>query len=403
MFLIPTGTDREDGRKPFFVPLLVVACIACFLLTGGRPRNLDALEQQIEFLERYALSYEGFKWWQVFTYQFLHGGWFHLLSNMFFLAAFGVVLESRLGRFGFLAIYLAGGAVAGVAQAWIGHWLAPSEGWSPIIGASGSTSALLGAVFALYPRGNVRGIAIPQFMPAQTSIQWMMAFAIAVDVVRTIVDWSGAGNSGIATLAHLGGILFGFAIGIALLACGLLRRDDADMLFLMKQWWRRREMRLALESAGTGGASGTVAGRVRADAGTRETDAQQVLRGTIAAAHRERDYALAADLYAKLLRELPAATLPAGIQLDVANELARSGRHALAAQAYGRFVERFRTHPACDDVRLLLASIEGRRLGDPAAALRTLDGLAGRPLDDDRARLAAELRAECEAVQGTRR
>jgi membrane associated rhomboid family serine protease len=403
MFMIPTGTDRDDGKRPFLVPLLVAACVASFLLTGGRARTPDAALRRLDMLERYALSYESFEWWQPVTYQFLHGGWFHLLSNMFFLAAFGIVLESRLGRFGFLAIYLAGGAVAGVAQAWIGHWLDPSSGWTPIIGASGSTSTLLGAAFALYPRANVRGLAIPQFVPTQVSIQWMMAFAIAVDVVRTIVDWSGLANSGIATLAHLGGILFGIAIGLALLSSGRLRRDDADLLFLMRQWWRRREMRLALESAGSGGADGTVAARVRADAGTRETDAQLVLRGTIAAAHRERDYALAADLYAKLLSELPSATLPAGIQLDVANELARSGRHALAAKAYGRFAERFRTHPACDDVRLLLASIECRRLADPVAALRTLDALAERPLDADRARLASELRAECLAAQGPSR
>ncbi|MFM7261623.1 MAG: rhomboid family intramembrane serine protease, partial [bacterium] len=290
MFLIPTGTDREDGRRPLFVPLLVLACVACFLLTGGRPRSPEAVVERYELLSRYALSYESFHAWQLVTYQFLHGGWFHLLSNMFFLSAFGIVLESRLGRFGFLAIYLAGGAAAGIAQVWIGHWLDPSGGFVPIIGASGSTSALLGAAFALYPRANVRGIAIPQFLPTQVSIQWMMAFAVALDVVRTIVDWSGAGNSGIATLAHLGGIVFGFTIGMTLLATGLLVRDDADMLLLMRQWWRRREMRLALEASGVGGAAGTVATRVRAGAGDRETDAQQVLRGTIAAAHRERDY-----------------------------------------------------------------------------------------------------------------
>ncbi|MFM7259590.1 MAG: hypothetical protein ACKO3W_03200, partial [bacterium] len=112
--------------------------------------------------------------------------------------------------------------------------------------------------------------------------------------------------------------------------------------------------------------------------------------------------ALAAQLYGKLLRELPIATLPAQIQLDVANELARSGSHALAAQAYVRFLERFRTHPACDDVRLLLASIECRRLGDHAAALCTLDGLEGKLLDTDRTRLAAELRAECLAARSAR-
>lgn len=397
MFLIPTGTDRDDGRRPLLVPLLVATTVLCFVLTDSRPRSPEEVNERVQILSRYAISYEYFKWWQPITYQFLHGGWFHLLSNMFFLAAFGVVLESRLGRLGFLAIYLAGGAVAGVAQAWIGHWLDPSQGFAPAIGASGATSALLGAAFALYPRANVRGLAIPQFLPAQVSIQWMMAFAVAIDVVRTLVDWSGAGNSGIATLAHLGGIAFGILIGLALLGSGLLSRDDADMLFLIRQWRRRREMRQAMESAGLGGVSGTVAGRVRSGTESKETDAQQVLRRTIAAAHRERDYTLAAQLYVKLLKELPTATLPSEIQLDVANELARSGQHVLAAQGYRIFIERFRTHPMLDDARLMLATIELRRLGDAKSAAKTLETLVGRPLDADRAAIADALRSDCRA------
>lgn len=397
MFLIPTGTDRDDGRRPLLVPLLVVTTVLCFVLTDSRPRSPEEVVERVRILSQYAISYEYFKWWQPITYQFLHGGWFHLLSNMFFLAAFGVVLESRLGRFGFLAIYLAGGAAAGLAQAWIGHWLDPSQGFAPAIGASGATSALLGAVFALYPRANVRGIAIPQFLPAQVSIQWMMAFAVAIDVVRTLVDWSGAGNSGIATLAHLGGIVFGLLIGLALLGSGLLPRDDADMLFLIRQWRRRREMRQAMESAGLGGASGAIAGRVRSGTDSKETEAQQVLRRTIAAAHRERDYTLAAQLYVKLLKELPTAALPSEMQLDVANELARSGQHALAAQGYRIFIERFRTHPMLDDARLMLATIELRRLGDVKSAAKTLESLVGRPLDADRAAIADALRADCRA------
>jgi outer membrane protein assembly factor BamD (BamD/ComL family) len=136
---------------------------------------------------------------------------------------------------------------------------------------------------------------------------------------------------------------------------------------------------------------------VRSGADSKETEAQLVLRRTIAAAHRERDYTLAAQLYVKLLTELPTATLPSEIQLDVANELARSGQHALAAQGYRLFVERFRTHPMVDDVRLMLATIELRRMGDAKAAARTLEGLEGRPLDNDRAAIAASLRADCAA------
>ena len=395
MFLIPTGTDRDDGRRPFIVPLLVVATVGAFIATRPRGSSDEELTAAMLRVVEYGISYDGLSWWQPVTYQFLHGGWFHLISNMFFLAAFGVVLEGRLGHLGFLLFYLAGGAMAGLAQVGIGHLLSPEGDWVPAIGASGSVSAMMGAAFALHPRANVRGIAIPQFVRAQTSLRWMMAFAIALDVARTIVDWSGGGNSGIATLAHLGGLAFGFLIGLALLGSGVLKRDDVDALYLIKQWRRRREMRAALEGAGLGAADGPVAARVRADGAGAETDAQRTLRNTIAAAHRERDYVLASQLYVELLQSLPDATLPAAIQLDVANQLASDGKNAQAAAAYARFLERFRSHVYADDVRVMLAAIQSRRLGDKAAARATLDGFGGRELDRDRQALIDALRREC--------
>lgn len=395
MFLIPTGTDRDDGRRPFIVPLLVVATVGAFIATRPRGSSEEELMAAMLRVVEYGISYDGLSWWQPVTYQFLHGGWFHLISNMFFLAAFGVVLEGRLGHLGFLLFYLAGGAMAGLAQVGIGHLLSPDGDWVPAIGASGSVSAMMGAAFALHPRANVRGIAIPQFVQAQTSLRWMMAFAIALDVARTIVDWSGGGNSGIATLAHLGGLAFGFLLGIALLGSGVLKREDVDALYLIKQWRRRREMRAALEGAGLGAADGPVAARVRADGAGAETDAQRTLRNTIAAAHRERDYVLASQLYLELLQTLPDATLPAAIQLDVANQLASDGRNAQAATAYSRFLERFRSHVYSDDVRVMLAAIQTRRLGDKAAARATLDGFGGRELDRDRQALIDALRREC--------
>jgi len=395
MFLIPTGTDRDDGSRPLVVPLLVAACVAVYLVTPDTGRDLASMSRRVDFLYRFGISYEEFAWWQTATHQFLHGSLFHLLSNLFFLAAFGLVLESRLGHLGFLLFYAVGGAAAGLLQVGVSHLLASDGVTGPAIGASGAVSAVMGAVFALYPRANVRGIAIPQFVRTQVSIQWMLAFAVAVDVVRTILDWSGTGHSGIATLAHLGGLAFGFLTGIGLLATGLVPRGDFDALFLMRQWRRRREMRAAVRESGLGTADGPVAARVRAGGDGVESEAQRTLRGTIAAAHRERDYVLAARLYLELLKTIPDATLPAAIQLDVANELARVGRHEAAAVAYGRFLERFRTHANADDVRVMLAVIQARRIGDKAAARRTLDGFGGRELDRERQALVEALRGEC--------
>lgn len=458
MFLIPTGTDRDDGRRPWVAWSIMLVCVGVHLFSvklpegssddleplvkakimevfettmnegdpavsegeeaAARRAQIDEIHEmreanrtamtRIGTLEWFATQPDDLRflftfgavpdllhWWQPLTSQFLHGGWLHLIMNMFFLAAFGVVLESRLGRLGFLALFLAGGAFAALTQAWVGSLISSYNGLAPIIGASGSISALMGAAFALHPRANVSGIAIPQFVRAQTSLRWMMAFAVALDIARTIVDWTGGGHSGIATLAHLGGLVCGFAVGAGLLATGILQREDVDALYLFKQWRRRREIRAALEGAGSGAADGPVAARVRAGGASAETDSQRRLRNTIAAAHRERDFVLASQLYLELLQSLPDATLPAQIQLDVANQLASDGKNLQAASAYTRFLERFRTHVSSDDVRIMLAVIQARRLFDKSAARATLDGFGGRELDRDRQALINTLRGEC--------
>jgi hypothetical protein len=73
------------------------------------------------------------------------------------------------------------------------------------------------------------------------------------------------------------------------------------------------------------------------------------------------------------------------------------GDFAAAAHAYRRFLARFRTHGSADDVRLMLASIEWRRLGDAAAARATLAGFAGRELDPQRQANLAALQGELPA------
>ena len=76
-------------------------------------------------------------------YQFLHGDWLHLISNMLFLYIFGNNVNDKMGHVGYLGFYLAGGVAAG-----IGHML---TSFSPVIGASGAVAAVTGAYLALLP------------------------------------------------------------------------------------------------------------------------------------------------------------------------------------------------------------------------------------------------------------
>ena len=81
-------------------------------------------------------------WYSLVTSQFLHGGWFHFLSNMWILFIFGDNVEDRMGSLRYFVFYLLGDIAAGIIQVVFNH----SSG-IPAIGASGAIAAVLGAYF----------------------------------------------------------------------------------------------------------------------------------------------------------------------------------------------------------------------------------------------------------------
>src|SRR5438552_2671331 len=89
-------------------------------------------------------------WVTVLTSMFMHGGWLHLLGNMWFLWIFGNNVEDSTGKFRFLIFYLLCGAIAAATQSF-----ANPESAVPMVGASGAISGVMGAYIILYPRVRV--------------------------------------------------------------------------------------------------------------------------------------------------------------------------------------------------------------------------------------------------------
>jgi membrane associated rhomboid family serine protease len=387
---IPFGTNLDAGRRPLVLYGLVALNVAIHtaVFIGFRNENPAALE----WFERLKLSFRHFGWWEPFTYQFLHDprGIMHLASNMIFLLAFGTVVEGRLGKLGFLALYLVGGALAGLLQVAI-------TGGS-VVGASGSVSVVAGAFLALHPRGQVHGLWLLPPSRITMPAVWMLGIYAAIDFINTFTDALGATRTGVGTIAHLAGLFFGLTVCVTLLGTGVLKRNDFDLFFLLKQWKRRRDLRAATVSAGLGTADGPVSARVRADSADEMSPKERTLRHTIAAAHRERDLVLSAQIYRDLLALNPTSVLPASLQLDVANQLAADGDWRAARSAYANFIDRFRSDPNLGDARLMLAVIQTRRLGDAAAALANLAALDRARLDAERGALADALKNEAETM-----
>ncbi len=146
----------------------------------------------------------------LFTSMFLHGGWFHLLSNMWALYIFGDNVEDRMGHGRYLAFYLLSGLAAALVQ---GVLLPTSR--VPMVGASGAISGVLGAYFLFYPTARVI-TWVPLFL--------FFGYYIDVPAVLYLGLWflsqfysglfslalpQGMHGGGVAWWAHIGGFLFG--------------------------------------------------------------------------------------------------------------------------------------------------------------------------------------------------
>jgi len=140
------------------------------------------------------------------TSTFLHGGWLHLLSNMWVLLIFGDNVEDEMGRFRFLAFYLLCGVVAGGAQ-----WLFNAHSVAPTVGASGAIAGVLGAYFLMHPRARVLALLPILFIPL---FFWVPAVLyLLIWFFTQLLESSLSGlDAGVAWWAHIGG----FACGVLL-------------------------------------------------------------------------------------------------------------------------------------------------------------------------------------------
>jgi membrane associated rhomboid family serine protease len=145
------------------------------------------------------------------TSMFIHGGLWHVAGNMLYLFIFGAAVEYRMGALRYLSFYFASGIAAALATVWI----AP-ESSVPVIGASGAIAGVLGAYFILYPRGRILTI-LPififiQFIEIPAVIYLFVWFAVQLYAGLQQSGRAGV-MGGVAWWAHVGGFMFGVAMG----------------------------------------------------------------------------------------------------------------------------------------------------------------------------------------------
>jgi membrane associated rhomboid family serine protease len=150
---------------------------------------------------------ESARWYTLFTSMFLHGGWLHLIGNMWFLWVFGNNVEDAMGRLRFALFYLITGLAAAGAQI-----LTDPGSPIPMVGASGAVSGVMGAYVVLYARVPVRVLVFLGFfitmirMPAFLMLGYWFLLQLIGGLPAINADGAAGG---IAFWAHVGGFLAG--------------------------------------------------------------------------------------------------------------------------------------------------------------------------------------------------
>jgi membrane associated rhomboid family serine protease len=189
-------------------PLLQQAMID---VLGMRPAAIDQLlEQNLR------------SWWDVpalslVTALFVHASWLHLLGNLAYLWVFGIKVEQGLGAVAMLVVFVLGGALANVIVA-----LRLPQLETPIIGASGAVSAVVGTYLGLFPR---RRIGL--FLPLGVYLQFARVPALLVIgswfTLQLLYTAFGPINAAVAWWTHLAGFALGLSFALMVRALALIR------------------------------------------------------------------------------------------------------------------------------------------------------------------------------------
>jgi rhomboid family protein len=212
--VIPLRDTLTRRSFPLVTWLLVAANAAVFLREITMPQGeLERVVDRFALVPARAGAIVPF-----FTSLFLHGGWMHVIGNLWTLWIFGDNVEERMGKARYLAFYLLAGLAGGVA-----HVIANAGSEVPTMGASGAIAGVLGAYLFLFPRAKIVTLVPiffwPLFLEVPAVLYLLFWFATQV-FGGTIAGVDPESGGGVAYWAHIGG----FGAGAIFHRAFLLRR-----------------------------------------------------------------------------------------------------------------------------------------------------------------------------------
>jgi len=371
LFFYPVGTEAGPGRRPVATFTLLLLLLATFSLRDLRP---DVYLELVRSSFRPSDPGLG----AAVLSLFLHGGWLHLLGNALYLGIFGRQLESRLGPATLVLFFLAGGVLACWAQA----LLTPVDSWNrdaPLIGASGSVAAVLGATVVRFPHVRVRVLwVLLALLGGMTKggvahVNTVLACGawFALQFAYGLVAW-GNGGSATAYAAHGGGFVAGALASVLLGYPRQVRREvhgERARRYFERGDWHAAAGQLTEHLRYVPHDRQARAHRARCwvilgRTGEAGAEYQRALRDAI----RARAGAEAAQLVEEMRRYGVGSGMDARGLLRLAFDLQKAGHAEAAADVYEEITQRFPEGATAELALIRRAEIVWTEMGDPAGA-----------------------------------
>jgi membrane associated rhomboid family serine protease len=201
--MFPLRDTQPSYSRPFVTITLIVLNLMVFLFEI----SLDPWSRNA-FVATYGLVPEHFSVINLITSAFLHGGWMHVLGNMWFLWIFGDNIEDILGHWKYLIFYLACAAVAGITQS-----ILTTDPRVPMVGASGAIAGVMGAYVIKFPHARILSLVTIIFFFTTVEVPaWvMLIFWFVTQFFNGVgtIAYSHASQGGVAFFAHVGGFVAG--------------------------------------------------------------------------------------------------------------------------------------------------------------------------------------------------
>lgn len=215
--MLPLRDDQPRYSTPYVTYFLIALNLVIFFFEWALdPKSLKALIFQFGIVPAHLTAFlAGSPKYPLiavvlpfFTSMFLHGGWMHVIGNMWFLHIFGDNIEDYLGHFKYLVFYIVCGVLAMGAQV-----LSDPRSTVPALGASGAIAGVLGAYFLLYPGARVLTwfFVFVIWVPAWLILGYWFALQF-LSGAATSLAYEGHSVGGVAFWAHVGGFVAGMVL-----------------------------------------------------------------------------------------------------------------------------------------------------------------------------------------------